>query len=59
MLQNYNFGQTEKVSIIKKWLGREGIQLIAMLKIKRKRNVIMTRVYSTHLIKNLSHSTMK
>ena len=29
MLQNYNLGQTDKVSIIKNWLGREGLQLIA------------------------------
>ena len=31
MLQNYNLGQTEKVLVIKKWLGREGLQLIATL----------------------------
>ena len=31
MLQNYTLGQTEKVLIIKKWLSREGLQLIAML----------------------------
>ena len=29
MLQNYHLGQTEKVSVIKNWLGREGLQLIA------------------------------
>ena len=26
MLQNYNLGQTERVSVIKNWLGREGLQ---------------------------------
>ena len=31
MLQNYSLGQTEKVSIIKNWLGREVLQLIATL----------------------------
>ena len=31
MVQNYNLGQTEKVSIIKNWLGREGLQLITVL----------------------------
>ena len=31
MLQNYNQGQTEKVYIIKNWIGREGLQLIATL----------------------------
>ena len=31
ILQNYNLGQTDKVSIIKNWLGREGLQLIATL----------------------------
>ena len=31
MLQNYNLGQAEKVSIIKNWLGREGLQLISTL----------------------------
>ena len=29
MLQNYNLGKTEKVSIIKNWLGIEGLQLTA------------------------------
>ena len=29
MLQNYNLGQTEKESVIKNWLGKEGLQLIA------------------------------
>ena len=31
MLQNYNSCQTEKVSVIKNWLGREGLQLLAAL----------------------------
>ena len=31
MLQNYNLGQTEKVLIIKTWLGREGLHLKATL----------------------------
>ena len=31
MLWNYNVGQTEKVSVIKNWLGGEGLQLIATL----------------------------
>ena len=31
MLQNYNMDQTERVSVIKNWLGREGLQLIATL----------------------------
>ena len=31
MLQNYNLGQTEKVFVIKNWLGREDLQLIATL----------------------------
>ena len=31
MLQNYNVGQTERLSTIKHWLGREGLQLIATL----------------------------
>ena len=31
VLQNYNLGQTEKVSAIKNWLGREGLQFIATL----------------------------
>ena len=31
MLQTYNLGQTERVSMIKNWLGREGLQLIATL----------------------------
>ena len=31
MLHNYNMGKTEKVSIIKNWLGREGLQLIGTL----------------------------
>ena len=31
MLQNYNLGQTEKVLVIKNWLCREGLQLIATL----------------------------
>ena len=29
--ENYKMGQTEKVSIKKNWLGREGLQLIATL----------------------------
>ena len=29
MQQNYKWGQTEKVSIIKNWLSRDGLQLIA------------------------------
>ena len=28
MLQNLNVGQRERVSVIKNWLGREGLQLI-------------------------------
>ena len=31
MLQNYNLGQKERVLVIKNWLGREGLQLIATL----------------------------
>ena len=31
MLQNYNLGQREIVSVIKNWLGREGLQLIVTL----------------------------
>ena len=31
MLQNFNFGQTERVSYIKNWVCREGLQLIATL----------------------------
>ena len=31
MLQNVNLGQTEGVSVIKNWLGREGLQLIVTL----------------------------
>ena len=31
MLQYYKLGQTDKVSIIKDWLGREGLQLIGTL----------------------------
>ena len=31
VLQNYNLDQTEKVSIIKNWLGREGLQVVATL----------------------------
>ena len=31
VLQNYNLGQTEKVSIIKSWLGRESLKLIETL----------------------------
>ena len=31
MLQNYNLHQTEKVSIIRNWQGREGLQLVATL----------------------------
>ena len=31
MLQSYNLGQTERVSVIKNWLGREGLQLIVNL----------------------------
>ena len=31
MLQNYNLGQTEKLSVIKNWLGRDDLQLIATL----------------------------
>ena len=38
LLQNYNLGQTERVSVIKNWLGREGLQLIATLR-KEEQNV--------------------
>ena len=31
MLQNYNLGKTEKVLVIKNWLGREGLPPIATL----------------------------
>ena len=31
MLQNLNLGQTERVSVIKNWLGREDLQLTATL----------------------------
>ena len=31
MLQNYNFDQREKVSVLKNWLGRESLQLITTL----------------------------
>ena len=31
MLQNFNWGHTERVLVIKIWLGREGLQLIATL----------------------------
>ena len=31
MLQNYNPGQTERTSVIKNWLGREGLQIIVTL----------------------------
>ena len=30
-MQHYNLDQMEKVSIIKNWLGREGLQLIGTL----------------------------
>ena len=35
MLQNYNLGQTKRVSVSKNWLGREGLQLIATLNKRR------------------------
>ena len=31
MLQSYNLGQRERVSVIKNWMGREGLLLIAIL----------------------------
>ena len=31
MLQNFNLGETERVSVIKNCLGNEGLQLIAAL----------------------------
>ena len=36
MLQNLNLGQTERVSVIKNWLGREGLQQKATLTEKEK-----------------------
>ena len=31
MLQNYNLGQSKRVSVIRNWLGKEGLQLIVAL----------------------------
>ena len=31
MVQNYNLGQTERLSVFENWLGRVGLQLIATL----------------------------
>ena len=36
MLQNYNLSQTEKVSVIKKWIDRKGLQLIATLTLEEQ-----------------------
>ena len=39
MLQNYNLGQTERVSVIKNWLGKEGLQHIVTLDKRRTKCV--------------------
>ena len=59
MLQNYNLGQAEKVSVIKSWLGREGLQLIATLT-KGEQDVCNDEkgMFET-LNKNSSHNLMK
>ena len=49
MLQNYNLGQTEQVSIIQNWLGRDGLQLIATLTKEKQEASLMRKVYLTCL----------
>ena len=51
MLQNYNVGPAEKISVIKNWLDRGGPQLIAHLKRKNKTCAMTNRAYLILLIK--------
>ena len=58
MLQNYNLDQTEKVSVIRNKLGREGPQLIANLT-DEEQEACNNETGLFNTIENLSQSTMK
>ena len=59
MLQNFNLGQTERVSVIKNWLGREGLQLIATLTQEEHEAGNDEKGLFETINKKLSHNTMK
>ena len=59
MLQNYKLGQTEKVSVIKIWLEREGLHLIATLTDEEQEACNNEKGLFITPNRNLSHSTMK
>ena len=48
MLQNYNLGQVEKVSVIKIWLGREGLQPIVALMQEEQEACHEEGLFDTH-----------
>ena len=59
MLQNYNLGQTEKVSLIKNWLGREGLQLRTTLTQDKQEACTNEKGLFDTINKNSRHNTMK
>ena len=59
MLQNYNLGQAEKVSVIKNWLGGEGLQLIVTLTKEEQDTCNDEKGLFETLNKNSNHNLMK
>ena len=59
VLKNYILGQTEKESILKNWLGREGLQLIATLTQDEQEPCNNEMVYLTCFIENWNLNIMK
>ena len=44
--------QTEGVSIIKEWLGKQGLQLLALLTQQNRKHAMMKRVCLKYVIQN-------